>query len=128
MRKTQSEEQLELAISLILIIGVIASVALETIGIVTYYHSSGNMNIIFQPEYAIKGQDFFGYARGLLLQSWHGTWTPFLILSLGIVILMTTPYIRVLASVIYFALIKNTKYFLITLFVLVVLTASLLVH
>ena len=48
------------------------------------------------------------------------------VLGLGIVVLMLTPYVRVVASVLYFGLAKNPKYLLITLFVLLVLTASLL--
>jgi len=48
------------------------------------------------------------------------------VLGLGIVVLMLTPYVRVLASVLYFGLVRNPKYLLITFFVLIVLTASLL--
>jgi uncharacterized membrane protein len=39
-----------------------------------------------------------------------------------------TPYLRVVASVVYFGLVRNAKYLIITLFVLIILTASLLVH
>ena len=53
-------------------------------------------------------------------ESWFG------ILSLGIIILMLTPYIRVLSSWVYFLVKeKNTKYVVITLWVLVILTVSL---
>ena len=41
---------------------------------------------------------------------------------------MITPYMRVVASVIYFGAARNVKYIVITTFVLVILTASLLVH
>ena len=128
MRKTLSEEKLELVISYILIVGVIGSVAVETLGILTYYYFNGNLNIVFRPQYVLKGANFFTFTRAIFLESVHGTWTPFLILSLGMVLLMITPYIRVVASVIYFGLVKNLKYLFITLFVLVVLTTSLLVH
>jgi uncharacterized membrane protein len=46
----------------------------------------------------------------------------------GVVILILTPYVRVLMSVLYFAWEKNTKYILITLFVLLLLTISLAVQ
>lgn len=128
MRKTLSEEKLEFVISLVLIVGVIGSVAVETLGILTYYNFNGNLDIILEPSYALKGNGFFTYAGALFQESFHGAWTPFQILSLGIVLLMITPYVRVMASVVYFAVIKNTKYFFITVFVLVVLTVSLLVH
>jgi uncharacterized membrane protein len=128
MRRTLSEEKLEFVISLILIVGVIGSVAVETLGMLAYYNFNGNLDIILEPSYALRGNGFFRYTGALFIELFHGAWTPFLILSLGIILLMITPYVRVLASAVYFALIKNTKYFLITLFVLVVLTASLLVH
>jgi uncharacterized membrane protein len=128
MRNRLSEEQLESVISYILIIGIIGSVAIETLGILTYYYSNRNLNIVFQPEYALKGADFFSYARTIFLESLQWRWTPFQILGLGMVLLMITPYMRVAASVIYFGLVKNLKYLFITLFVLVVLTTSLLVH
>jgi uncharacterized membrane protein len=48
-------------------------------------------------------------------------------MSVGVVILILTPYVRVLMSVLYFAWEKNTKYILITLFVLLLLTISLAV-
>ena len=128
MRNRLSEEQLELVISYILIIGVIGSVAIEILGILSYYYSNWNLNIVFQPEYALKGADFFSYARTIFLESLQLRWEPFQILGLGMVLLMITPYMRVAASVIYFGLVKNLKYLFITLFVLVVLTTSLLVH
>jgi hypothetical protein len=46
----------------------------------------------------------------------------------GIVILLLTPYLRVVFSVLYFSFEKDYKYALITLFVLIVLTLSLTLH
>jgi uncharacterized membrane protein len=128
MKKVASEEKLELTISCILIVGVIASVAMEAIGILGYYNSNGNLNIIFRPEFALQGADFFTYSGNAFFQVMNGGWTPLQILSLGIIVLMMTPYVRVAASVIYFGLVRNPKYLIITLFVLIILTASLLVH
>jgi len=51
-----------------------------------------------------------------------------LFMTAGIMVLILTPYIRVIASVIYFGWEKNFKYVLITLFVLVVVTLSLALH
>ncbi len=128
MKPVSGEENLEAAISYILILGVMGSVMIETIGIVSYYQSNRNLSIVFQPDWAMKGVDFFSYAGNLIRQLFLGAWTPLQMIALGIVLLMVTPYVRVVASVIYFGFAKNTKYLFITLFVLVVLTASLLAH
>jgi len=128
MKRGRNEEGLELAISYVLITGVLASVAVETFGIVSYYLSNGNLNILFQPSSAMKGTDFFSYTAKLAQQLSVGVLTPMQVLGLGIVLLMMTPYLRVVASVVYFGLTKNPKYLFITLFVLIVLTASLLKH
>jgi uncharacterized membrane protein len=51
---------------------------------------------------------------------------PRLLINMGIVVLMLTPFFRVLASVVYFLVVlKNWKYTVFTLFVLLVLTGSL---
>lgn len=126
--KDSSEEKLDLVISYILIIGVVASVAIESSGIISYNHFNGNLNVLFQPEYALKGTNFFSYTLAAFQGLWGGNWSPFQILSLGVILLMITPYIRVVASVIYFALARNVKYLFITLLVFVILTASLLTH
>ncbi|MGD0177402.1 MAG: DUF1634 domain-containing protein [Candidatus Bathyarchaeia archaeon] len=128
MKRRWNEEGLERAISYVLITGVLASVAVETFGIVSYYLSNGNLNILFQPNSAMKGTDFFSYTAKLAQQLSVGALTPMQVLGLGIVLLMMTPYLRVVASVVYFGLAKNPKYLLITLFVLIVLTATLLKH
>jgi uncharacterized membrane protein len=128
MKRNGSEEKLELVISYILMIGVVSSVVVETIGILNYYYVNRNLTITFQPQYALKGRDFFSYSGATLQNLIQGNWTPLQILTLGLVLLMITPYVRVLASVVYFGVVKNLKYIIITAFVLVILTASLLVH
>lgn len=94
MKKRLSEEKLELGISYILIVGVIGSVVMEALGILSYYYSNRSLNILFEPEYTLKGTDFFSYAGTILSESSQRGWTPFQILSLGIILLMITPYIR----------------------------------
>jgi len=126
MKRVLSEEKLDSLISYILIFGVLASVAVEIVGIADYHSSSGNLNILFQHSFAMKGTNFFSYAGELFQELSMGSWSPMQVLGLGIVVLMLTPYVRVVASVLYFSLVRNPKYLLITLFVLIVLTASLL--
>jgi uncharacterized membrane protein len=60
----------------------------------------------------------------LLKGDYAGKMAVFL-MSVGVVILILTPYVRVLMSVLYFAWEKDTQYIFITLFVLVLLTISL---
>jgi len=128
MKRIPGEEKLELAISYILIIGSIVSVAIEAIGIFSHYYVHRDLSIVFQPQYALKGADFFSYSGVTVLSLIQRSWTPFQILALGLVRLMITPYMRVVASVVYFGAARNVKYLAITTFVLVILTASLLVH
>ena len=49
-------------------------------------------------------------------------------MTLGIALLILTPYARVILSVLYFIGRKDLKYILITLFVFILLTISLLFH
>jgi uncharacterized membrane protein len=53
--------------------------------------------------------------------------SPLNIMSLGIMTLMLTPYVRVVAGVIYYGVQKDWKYVGITLFVLAVITTGLVV-
>ena len=128
MKQKFDDEDLDLVISYILILGVLASLAIETIGIISYYSVDGTLFINLQPVPALGGAGFFGYGGDMIHGMLVGVWTPFEILGLGIILLMVTPYIRVVASVVYFSLTKNVKYIFITLFVLTILTASLLIH
>ncbi|HUK29047.1 MAG TPA: DUF1634 domain-containing protein [Candidatus Acidoferrales bacterium] len=128
MTETNKEETLEHTISYVLIAGVALSVIIEAIGMVSYYYTTHSWSIIYQHTVTLNATNFFSYAVFVIQSLFHGSLTPTLILGLGIVVLMITPYMRVLTSVIYFSLAGNPKYFFITLFVLVVLTASLLFH
>lgn len=122
------ESRLELAISYILIIGVVIALFLETIGIAFFYRSRGHLNILSKNEsIVIHGQNFFSFLNKIL----KGVYTQdsaILFMILGIAILILTPYIRVITSVLYFTWKKDLKYTLITIFVLIVLTLSLFLH
>jgi uncharacterized membrane protein len=77
-------------------------------------------------DYALSGMNLFQLIAVELSQALHTHLRPRLLLSLGIAVLMLTPFIRVLASVVYFlAVLKNWKYTLFTSIVLIVLTYSL---
>ncbi|TLX97860.1 MAG: DUF1634 domain-containing protein [Thaumarchaeota archaeon] len=118
---------LETIISYILTIGVLVSLAVEAVGLGYYYATTESLRVDFTSRWQTSGNDFFAYAWGTLLSLGEGA-TPLSLIALGIVLLMVTPYLRVLASVVYFTVERNPKYALISLFVLAVLTISLKAH
>jgi uncharacterized membrane protein len=119
-----SEDRFDRAIGYVLITGVVISLLVEAIGMVLYHLSYGHFNISGERTLFIHGRNFFDFTIELFKGDYAGKKAVFL-MSLGVVILVLTPYVRVLMSVLYFAWEKNTKYILITLFVLVLLTISL---
>jgi uncharacterized membrane protein len=119
-----SEDRFDRTIGYVLIAGVVISLVLETIGILLYHLSYGHFNILEERSLFIHGRNFFNFMIELLQGGTMGKKAVFL-MSLGVVVLILTPYVRVLLSVLYFAWEKNFKYTLITLFVLVLLTISL---
>jgi uncharacterized membrane protein len=121
------ETKLETIVSYLLMIGVICSVMLEVLGITLYYSTYGNVQISQNQTVFISGQNFFAFIIDQM-QHLFGSENAILFMTLGIVILILVPYIRVITSVIYFGWEKNRKYVLITLFVLIVLTVSLALH
>jgi uncharacterized membrane protein len=121
------ESKLETAISYLLIIGVGTSLLLEVIGLVLFYGFNANLDILEKSVAFIHGQNFFSFVF-TLFQGGNTQNTAFLFMTLGLVVLILTPYIRAITSVLYFTWKKNRKYVLVTLFVLVLLTVSLALH
>jgi uncharacterized membrane protein len=118
---------LETGISYLLIIGVIASLLLEIAGLILMYSDYHSLAISQDPAFFIHGTNFFAF----LIDQFRGNNYPDLglrLMTLGIIVLILTPFIRLVASVFYFGWEKNLKYVLITLFVLVVITVSLILH
>ena len=121
------ESTLETAISYLLIIGVMASLLLEITGIIIFYRDYGHLAISQDQSLFIQGHDFFSFIYHQFRGNHTGNWAVWL-MTAGIVVLMLTPYLRVVVSVFYFARRKNARYVVITLFVLIVLTISLALH
>jgi uncharacterized membrane protein len=121
------ETKLETIISYLLIVGVVVSVVMEAIGITLYYGTYGNVQVSQNPAVFISGKNFFAF---IVYQTQHllGSQNALLFMTLGLIILILTPYLRAITSVIYFAWEKHYKYVLIALFVLIVLTVSLALH
>jgi uncharacterized membrane protein len=77
-------------------------------------------------DYHIRGMNMAEFAIAEFRAFFDGQLRPRLFVSLGIVILMLTPFFRVAASMFYFVFgLRNWKYAVFTGFVLGVLTYSL---
>jgi uncharacterized membrane protein len=127
MKNDRSEENLlkfEKAISYLLISGVIISLILEVLGMALFYHTHGRLAFSESKAVFIHGTSYFSFFLGLLRAGPPGA-KGISLMTLGIAVLILTPYLRVIMSVVYFALDRNIKYALITLFVLILLTLSL---
>ncbi len=118
---------LESLVSTTLRLGVVVSLVIEVIGIGSYVLGGGTLTISFGSEWQTGGRDFFAYAKQVAFSLGQGV-NSISLIALGIIVLMITPYIRVVTSVIYFVVENNPKYALISLFVLTVLTISLIAH
>jgi uncharacterized membrane protein len=127
MTMEDKESKLETIVSILLIVGVITSVIFEIIGIGLYFGTYGNTEVSQAQNVYISGENFFVFiiqkVQNLFVQQ-----NALLFMTMGIIILILTPYIRAITSCLYFAWNKNGIYVLITLFVLIVLTVSLVFH
>jgi uncharacterized membrane protein len=121
------ETKLETWVSYVLITGVVVSLALEVAGMILFYRTDHSFAIAQGGADFIHGGDFFSFFGHALLDASNGN-TGLRLMVLGIAVLILTPYVRAVTSVVYFTSTKNVKYCLITLFVLAVLTMSLIVH
>ena len=121
------ETKLETWISYVLITGVVVSVALEAAGLILFYRAHHSLAISQYGGAFIRGRDFFSFFGRVLLRTIKGA-VGMHLMVLGICVLILTPYVRAVMSVIYFVSRRNVKYALITLFVLAVLTMSLMFH
>jgi len=126
--RTESEaSRFELAISYLLITGVITSLILVGIGIVLFYFHFGQLEISEKKAVFLREQNFFYF----LLDLWrggHGQDRALWLMTLGIAILILTPYARVILSVFHFIGKGDMKYTFITLFVFLLLTVSFILH
>ena len=121
------ESRLETAISYLLISGVIVSLLLEVAGVILYLRGHGNLVISHDQGVFIQGgMDFFSF----ICRFWgnYAGNTAILLMIAGIVVLILTPFVRIIVSAVYFGWEKNWKYVFITLFVLLVITLSLTLH
>jgi uncharacterized membrane protein len=120
--ESRLEIDMDLLVGYILLIGVLTSLVLVLAALIWRWKLTGNVEF----DYQLSGLNFFQLIVSEVGLAVHGALRPRLLLTLGIVALMLTPFIRVLVSMVYFmAWLKDWKYSLFTAFVLATLTYSL---
>jgi len=116
---------IEWLVSVILRSGLLMSFGLLSAGLLWRWLATGQPNF----DYGLPHTNVLQFMMEEIHQMAVGAIRPRLLVNLGIAVLMLTPYVRVLASMLYFAFIeRNTKYTLFTGFVLTTLTYSLLLR
>ena len=114
--------EMDVLVGCILLGGVLLSMALIIAGLLWKFIQTGGVRL----EYELAGMNLFQFVVSEIHLAVLGQIRPRLLINMGIVVLMLTPFFRVLASVVYFLVVlKNWKYTVFTLFVLLVLTGSL---
>jgi uncharacterized membrane protein len=102
--------------------GVVISGVLIVLGLIWSWGMTGQVTM----AYAEPGVSLFQFAREDVHQAATGTFPPRLFLDAGLIVLVLTPYVRVAASILYFAVVaRNPKPAAMSAFVLVVLTYAL---
>ncbi|MCL5736482.1 MAG: DUF1634 domain-containing protein [Actinobacteria bacterium] len=123
-RQARLDQRLEVIIGYTLRIGVLTAAAIVLIGGVLYLVQSGAA----VPRYhtfhtaATPSDNLSGIVRNIQALNSYG------IIQLGLLVLIATPILRVIFSVIAFALERDVLYIVATLIVLAVLLYSLLGH
>jgi uncharacterized membrane protein len=121
----RKDSHMEEIIGGILFTGVVISAALLLTGLIWNTIETGKLGF----DYTIQGQDLYQFALKDIKGVFTGPLKPQLLLNLGVITLMFTPFLRVAISVLYFAAVQRSfKYALITGIVLVVLAYSLLMR
>lgn len=113
---------MDMLVGYILLIGVMLSTALLAIGLTWHWVMTGHLEL----EYSLAGMTFIQFFLTSIMNVISVSLRPRFLVSLGLAILMITPYVRVLVSILYFAFVeRNWKYAFFTVFVFSVLTYSL---
>ena len=113
---------MEALVGRILSTGVIASIVLLSIGIAWQWIAIGKLGF----DYTLPRTNVVRFISGEILGMLREGFGPTRFVNLGIIVLMLTPYLRVLLSMLYFILVaRNFKYAAITAFVCTVLTFTL---
>ena len=118
----ERQRRMDIAVGTLLLVGVLLSLGLIAAGLLWTDERTGRLWL----DYPLAGMNLFQFAVATARQAWNGQIGPTWMVSAGLIVLMLTPFLRVVASMLYFlAVLKDAKYTAFTLFVLLVLTWSL---
>ncbi|WP_447639872.1 MULTISPECIES: DUF1634 domain-containing protein [Chitinophagaceae] len=119
------DSDIELAISKVLRYGVYLALFFAGIGGLIYLHRHGNEYIGRQyAQYVEQDESFFGYVHQMFVGIFSGKGRD--IIKLGIIALLATPTVRILFSLLGYALEKDKMYIVITLIVLAIISISVM--
>ena len=121
----RGQKKMDLLVGYLLLCGVLLSMALIVGGMVWRFIRIGQLSVSQQ----IAGMNLFEFVAAEVRIVLADHLRPRTLIACGIAVLMLTPYLRVLASMLYFIIaLKNWKYSLFTAIVLGVLTFSLFIR
>jgi len=121
-RQTRMDQRLEIVIGYTLRIGVLTAAVIVLIGGILYLIQNGSITPDYHafPATATPYDNLAGIVRNIRSLNSYG------IIQLGLLVLIATPIVRVIFSVVAFALERDVLYAVATLIVLAVLLYSLL--
>ena len=121
-RARRARVDVEAVVGYTLMAGVLTSLVLVAVGLAWHWIVRGTL----QFDYTLPGTNVADFLRADVEQAALAPARPRLLVNWGIAVLLLTPYVRVLASMIYFAVVdRDWKYTLFTAFVLGTLTLSI---
>jgi len=116
---------MNLIVGYVLAVGVASSILLLSIGMGWNWLQTGHL----VTDYDLGHNNMLQFVVRETREVWHGHLQPRVLINFGVAVLMMTPFARVLASTVYFAVEeRNLKYTLFTTFVLLTLSYSLLLQ
>ena len=116
------QARMEMMVGYVLQAGVVISGLLLAAGLLWRFIATGHLGF----DFTLSGMNLYEFLVHDVHTALSGAARPRLLISLGILVLLITPYVRVLSSMVYFAVVeRNCKYTLFTGFVFAVLTYSL---
>lgn len=121
----RQQQRMDVLVGYLLLIGVALSTALIIAGLIWRFVRTGH----FSFDQELAGMNLFEFVVSEIRIVLADRLRPRTLIDGGIAVLMLTPYLRVLASMLYFMFAaKNWKYSLFTAIVLGVLTFSLFIR
>jgi uncharacterized membrane protein len=122
LRRATTRLDLEALVGGILVAGLLTSVALIVAGLVWHWARARTLRM----DYVLPATDVVSFLLADVHQAAALATGPRRLVNLGIGVLMLTPYLRVVASLLYFVVVARSRtYATITAIVLAILTYSL---